>query len=247
MGDFDAAALPPAFRRHLTDEDVRTNSTLQSFDAIRPQLTALEELEIETIVDVGCNRGGLTRALGEHLGASSVYGIELDDGMRDVASDRGIDVFDVDVETDPFPFADDSVDLVVSFGLLEHLRYYDHFFTETARILDSGWLWLSTPNLGSWVNRVALLTGFQPRNVELSRELAVGSLPIYDSDTFLNHVHAPTYRALRELLELYGFDRVHTTTVSPYQRSIIDRTLDRLFSLRTGWGRRIAVLAIQRR
>ena len=238
-------SLPPAFRELLTDRDIRKNSTLQSFDQISghlDRLTARPE-SIDTILDVGCNRGGFAAALGEHVNAETVYGIDIDPDCRERAQERGLKTFAVDIETDSIPLKDDSVDLVVSFGLIEHLTYYDTLFAETHRVLDAGWFWLSTPNLGSWLNRLALLFGYQPRNVEISRDYAAGTLPVYDANSFLNHVSAPTYKALIDLLEHHGFEPVDSVALSPYQRSRLDRILDRIFNLRTSLGRRVAVLS----
>jgi len=238
-------ALPPAFREVLTDRDINKNSTLQSFDQISGQLDRLyrERESIDVILDIGCGRGGFVAALGKHLEASVIYGIDIDEKMRTYASERGVTTFDTNIDSEPLPFEDGTVDLVVSFGLIEHLPYYSKLFRETARILQHGWFWLSGPNLASWLNRLALLFGYQPRNVEISREHTAGTLPVYDRNSFLNHVSAPTYKALIDLLEHHGFEPIDSIALSPYQRSYLDRILDRLFSMRTSLGRRVAVLS----
>ena len=244
----DAQELPEAFRRHLSSVEIRKTSILHSFDQFKTQLTILERYQrsIDAILDVGCNRGGLVLALADYLDADAVYGIDTDDELRREAAEKGVTVYDVDVEHEPFPLEDDSIDLVVSFGLLEHLRYYDTLFEETRRVVDNGWFWVATPNLGSWMNRISLLTGHQPRNVEISRDRAAGVLSVYDEDDFLNHVHAPTYKALLELLQYYGFDPIDSVPISPYQDSSLVRVLDWVFEHRIGWSRRVAVLARQR-
>jgi len=241
-------SFPPAFRETLTDQDLRKNSTLQSFGQITEQLSLLEDRKqsINTILDVGCNRGGFVAALGQHLDAELIYGIDIDQNYREQAQQRGVKTFATDVESEPFPIDDNNIDLILSFGLIEHLTYYDNLFKEADRVLDGGWFWVTTPNLGSWLNRIALLTGHQPRNVEISRERAAGTLPIYDQNKFLNHVHAPTYKALIDLLEYYDFDPVESTVLTPYQRTKLDALLDKIFSLRTAWGRRVSVLSRQR-
>ncbi len=240
-------SLPPAFRETLTERDFQKNSTLQSLNSLSGHLSTLQAQRdsIDTILDIGCNRGGFAAALGAHLDASTVYGIDTNPDSREHARERGLEVFDVDVETDAVPLEGDGVDLVLCFGLIEHIRYYDTLFSETYRVLDDGFFWVTTPNLGSWLNRFALLSGYQPRNVEVSDERAVGTLPVYQKDRFLNHVHAPTYKALLELLEYHGFIPTETTALTPYQHSKIAALLDRIFSVRTAWGRRVSVLSRQ--
>ena len=245
MPGFDEKPFPPAFRETLTEEDLQKNSTLQSFNRIEGQLKTLTEhrSEIDVILDIGCGRGGFAAALANHLNASEVYGIDTDSSERERAEERGVATYNVDIQTEELPFEDGSIDLIVSFGLLEHLPYYTNFFEETVRVLDSGWFWVASPNLASWINRIALLFGYQPRNVEISQNRAVGSLPVYDRDRFLNHVSAPTYRALLDLLKYHGFDPIQSVPLSPYQRSMLDRTLDRIFCLRVGLARRVAILS----
>lgn len=245
MPGSDEPSLPSTFRETLTERDRRKNSTLQSFDRIESHLETLDShrSQIDTIVDVGCGRGGFVAALGAHLEATEIYGIDTDPSKRERAEERGVTTFDVDIRTEALPFETGSIDLVVSFGLLEHLPYYSTLFEETVRVLDAGWFWIAAPNLASWINRIALLFGYQPRNVEVSRNRAVGSLPVYDRDDFLNHVSAPTYRALLDLLEYHDFQTIDSVPLSPYQRSKLDQTLDRIFSLRTGLARRVAILS----
>lgn len=240
-------SLPSAFREHLTKQDIRENSTLQSLERLSGHINQLENrrASIDTILDVGCNRGGFAAALGEHLNAETVYGIDTDPDSREHARERGLETFDVNVEQEPLPFENDSVDVVLCFGLIEHLNFYDNLFSETNRVLGDGLFWITTPNLGSWLNRIALLTGHQPRNVEISRERAVGTLPVYKKESFLNHLHAPTFKALIELLEFHHFAPIESTALTPYQRSRLDAVLDRMFSFRTAWGRRVSVLSRQ--
>lgn len=243
----DSVELPPAFRTHLDERELRRNSTLRSFGKIKSQLSVLSRSsdQVDSILHIGCKWGGFSAALGEYLNAAEVYGVDTDDEMRDAAQKRGVKVFDTDVNTESIELQSDSVDLVVCFGLLEHLTYYDNLFAETSRVLRQGLFWITTPNLSSWLNRFAILTGHQPRNVEISRERAVGTLPGYRKTEFLDHIHAPTFAALIELFEYYGFDPIETATLTPYQHSRVVALLDRIFSMRTAWGRRVSVLAEQ--
>ena len=238
-----------AIRSRVTEEDINANSTLQSIDRLSAPLETLFEdrQSIDTIVDLGCGYGGFSSALGDVLGADRVYGVDTDEEKRAEAQLRGLETFDLDVESDSLPFDDDSVDLVICFGLLEHLRYYDRPLTEINRVLrEEGWLWLAVPNLSGWTNRFALLVGYQPRSVELSDEVAVGVLPWYPGKKPIGHVHAPTYRALRELLDYHGFDHRLTEGLHPYQRNRIVSALDRLLGWLPTLARRVTVLAQRR-
>lgn len=237
--------LSRAIRDRVTERDVDANASLQSIPTLEPHLEALhrDRGNVGTIIDLGCGYGGLTTALGDLLGARRLVGVDTDEGKLARASDRGLETAVIDLEAEVLPLDDGEADLVLAFGLLEHMRYADHVLAESHRVLrDGGWLWLTVPNLGSWLNRLSLLLGYQPRNVELSTERAVGMLPGH-YDGFIDHVHAPTHRALGELLVHHGFEVVDEAGLSPYQDSRIVRGCDRAFARRPSLARRIGMLA----
>jgi len=121
------------------------------------------------MVDLGCGYGGLTECMASYFQVREAYGIDSDRERLLWAANRGIKVHALNLEHDPLPFDDGSIDLVTSLGVLEHLKYYDNPISETSRILTKGGYFLmSMPNLASYVNRIAVLFGYQPRDVELS-------------------------------------------------------------------------------
>lgn len=234
------------FERHLTEEDYRADATAQSVDSLSHLVAPLfrRRDEIDTLLDLGCGKGGLTTAFAEVLDCEAVHGVDIDEDRRVAAESRGVTTHDLDLEREPFPFENGDVDLVLSFGVLEHLRFYDHLLEESRRVLRSGGAALfSVPNLGSWVNRIALLFGNQPRNVEISQVRAFGISGLYSSDDVINHVHAPTYQALLELLQYHGYDVHATRGLFPYQDRWYVRAIDRLTARRPSLCRRIAVRA----
>jgi len=46
-------------------------------------------------------------------------------------------------------------------------------------LADQGYFLISMPNLSSWVNRLALLLGYQPRDLEISTKKLYGVAPPY--------------------------------------------------------------------
>lgn len=233
-------------KQRLTEEDLETNATLQSLDRLAPMFTRLDRDRdrINTVVDLGCGRGGLARVIGDYVDADEVHGIEIDPVRRDVAEDREITIYDLDLSSERLPFDDGEVDLVLNFGLLEHLTSYDHPIEETHRVLrDGGYTCLSLPNLGSWLNRIALLLGNQPRDVEISEEKGFGIMRFYPTDEPLGHVHSATYSAVNELLTYHGFTPVESAGLHPYQDATTVSLIDRLVSFRPSLCRRFAILA----
>jgi predicted SAM-dependent methyltransferase len=71
-----------------------------------------------------------------------------------------------DIECDRFPFADETVDLVVANQILEHVNEIFWVLHECARVLRlGGILVIGVPNLASFHNRVLLAAGRQPTSL----------------------------------------------------------------------------------
>ena len=214
---------------------------LPRLDAV---LGVLEGVVAEAVLDLGCGDGSITMLLAKRVGARRVYGVDLDEGALAEAFKRGLNVFKADLSKDPLPLPDESVDLVLALEVIEHLMNPDHMLREIRRVLRRGGsLVVSTPNLASWVNRVALLLGYQPYNAEVSTEIVAG-VP-WRARTFSKpsgHVRPFTLRALKELLQYHGFTVVKVRGapgVEPKELAFLDGLLSRIPSL----ARRIIVLA----
>ena len=72
---------------------------------------------------------------------------------------------------------------------------------------------LSTPNLGYWLNRLLLLCGISPLFLENSAERKLGRFTrlLGQGNQTEGHIRLFTYRALRELVELLGYEIVSVT------------------------------------
>lgn len=105
--------------------------------------------------------------------------------------------FDLDDETQPFPFEDGSFDAVVAMATIEHMMNVDHFVEEICRILaDDGYLYLSAPNYNGINYLVPLLlrgTTFHDPLVPASR---------YE---FYAHVRYFTYQTMLDYVTSFGF------------------------------------------
>lgn len=204
--------------------------------------------KVERMIDLGCGNGGITPLLKEKLEAKNVYGVDIDEEAIFVARQRGVKAYLLNLSEDKLPFPDEYFDLAISFEVIEHLVNPDNMLKEAYRVLRrGGYLLISTPNLASWVNRLVLLLGYQPYNVEVSTETMIG-VPIRKG-VFADpagHIRAFTLRALKRALEHYGFHIVKAfgaPGVNPKNRFF--RLLDRLFSLRASLARRLLVLAVK--
>ena len=201
-----------------------------------------------TLLDVGCGMGALTRHIGRRLSIERLIGVDVDRDRLAVAAARGIETHVVELENGTIPARSGSVGLVTSFGVLAYLPLYDQTFGETARVLEDGGFFLfSMPNLASPANRLALLLGYQPSQVDVSSPFrGTGTL----RRRSLNRqgmpplLHAATLRCMKELLDGYGFDVVRARGFDP--RPSRNGVLHRAASHAPSWSRRFLLLARKR-
>jgi ubiquinone/menaquinone biosynthesis C-methylase UbiE len=102
------------------------------------------------------------------------------------------------------PFKDETCEIITSFDVLEHLLEPERFVSEASRVLrPDGLFVLAIANLGDVYSRTAFLFGYIPFEYDPST-CKVGSLSkIKTSER--GHKSAFTYRAVKELLDYYGF------------------------------------------
>lgn len=174
----------------------------------RVVMSALEPRVGGVLLDVGCADGADTMRLAQRVGPERTIGLELADKFIEPARRRGIEVHETDI-TQRWPLDDESVDVVHSNQVIEHVAETDHFMREITRVLQpDGYAVVSTNNLASWHNIVALVLGMQPLPAHVSDEVVVGNpLALEETRYGVNihrHLRIFTGRALTELAEAHG-------------------------------------------
>lgn len=156
---------------------------------------------VSTLLDVGCWDGGTTIEYARAAGGARAYGIEVFQDPASQAAGRGISVAVMDLERDRFPWADQSIDLVVCNQVFEHLKNVWLPMSEIARVLRAGGhLVFSVPNLASLHNRALLALGRQPTSIR----------------TFGPHVRGFTLGEVRAFLSAGGIFRIRRTTAAGF-------------------------------
>ncbi len=80
---------------------------------------------------------------------------------------KGVVTFSHNLETDEFPFEDNSIDVVSANQILEHTKEIFWIFHKVTRTLKiGGHFVVAVPNLASLHNRLLLLLGKQPASVQ---------------------------------------------------------------------------------
>lgn len=155
------------------------------------------------LLDVGCWDGETTDTFAKVIGAKP-YGLEIFAEQAALARARGIEVAVQDIESRPFPWPDQSMDVVIANQVLEHLKNVWLPMSEIFRVLKvGGRCIIGVPNLASLHNRLLLALGLQPTAIR----------------TFGPHVRGFTLRELRGFVEHGGglaIERVAGTGLYPF-------------------------------
>ena len=194
------------------------------------------------VLDLGCGAGTPTRALMANPVRFRVVGADLSpSAVAAYTSSTGRDGVRLDAQR--LPFVDGAFDAVVSDDVVEHLVDTDAYAKEIHRVLSpGGWLFLSTPNLAAWFNRLALLVGVQPAFSEVSFEKIFGR----PGDDVVGHLRLFTRRAICEFLDHHGFDVVDVrgARFDALPRRL--RPVDALFAKRSALAGNVVIAATRR-
>jgi SAM-dependent methyltransferase len=174
-------------------------------------------------LDCGCSNGEKSSEILGNLGARLVLGVDIEHHRLIEARKRGIGAVQVDL-SGGLCFANESVDIIYSNQVIEHLCNTDRFISEIYRVLKRGaYAIICTENLASWHNIFSLLFGFQPFSLTIISSIVCGvgnpfALHRNQSppdDTPWQHVRVFSYQGLKEIFEVHGF-KVKTILGSGY-------------------------------
>jgi|SRR3972149_9598618 len=169
----------------------------------------IEPQEKARILDIGSDSGELITQRVQNVKKPEIYGIDLRKEASNKSKKISIKALVGNVE-DGLPFKSSFFDIVSANQIIEHLRDLDFFLEEIHRVLKpQGYLILSTENLSSWHNILALCLGWQAFSQHVSsyrsigNPLSIGHNTDYKSGTM--HIKILTPRGLRELAKLHNF------------------------------------------
>lgn len=175
-------------------------------DGAKKVLSLLSKYNTDKFLDIGCGDIWLSKNILDKTRIEEYHGIEISDLGVLEAQKLGIRAIKLDINNELLPYKDKYFDFVFAGELIEHLFDPDHLFSEVYRVLkEGGFFLITTPNLASWHNRVALLFGYQPHYSEVSTKYSVGKLFTSDKNDVSGHLRLFTLRAAKELLTLYNF------------------------------------------
>lgn len=161
------------------------------------------------VLDVGCGRGSysddpihLRRNLRIMKGkVAKVIGIDIDYSFQD---NPFLDEFHL-IEEDYWPIESDSIDLILSDNMIEHINNPEQFFSEVHRTLkNGGYFCVRTPNRYSYV---ALIAKLIPYRYHLKALSAVQDKR-KEEDVFPTVYKCNSIRRIKNMMKNHGFEYV---------------------------------------
>ena len=132
-----------------------------TFDLERLELIAQRVESGENVLEVDCGPGVLAKRMQER--GAQVTGTDLSRVAVERAQAKGVPAQQVDLDTQPLPFADGTFDTVVSNSMIEHRFFPERSLDECVRVLRPGGKFIvCLPNTAHWLCRWWLLTGRFP-------------------------------------------------------------------------------------
>src|SRR5919199_2568882 len=119
------------------------------------------------VLDIGAGRGNDLALAREVQPDAQLHAIEVNRELAQHLAEQGVDVYNLNIERDPFPFPDGLMDVVLANQILEHTKELFWIFHEVSRVLrEGGSLIVGVPNLASLHNRLLLMLGRQPTSLQ---------------------------------------------------------------------------------
>jgi SAM-dependent methyltransferase len=120
-----------------------------------------------TIVDLGAGSGNDLAIAAEVCPAATRYAVETYPPNVEKLKALHHEVLALNLEQDPLPFEDESLDVVMSNQVLEHVKEIFWILHEASRTVRvGGHMIIGVPNLASFHNRLLLLLGRQPTVIQ---------------------------------------------------------------------------------
>lgn len=189
-------------------EDINRKST--GFFIFKTIREIFSNKEIETVLDVGGNYGIFLKMLSEEYSIKRKVCLDITEPSARI---KDVEYLIGYAEETLKNLKESSVDIVLLQDVIEHIFDPDRLILNLKTVLkDGGIIIVSTPNLSSMINRMALLLGYEPIGVEVSTKRVFGR----PGSSVAGHIRNFTYRALRDFFEYYGFHIVKQFTYVGY-------------------------------
>jgi ubiquinone/menaquinone biosynthesis C-methylase UbiE len=117
----------------------------------------------KTILDLGAGHGNDLLSAKNIFPDADLHAVEIYPPYVKELEEKKINVHKLNIEKDPLPFPDNSIDVIISNQIIEHLKEIFWVFHEATRVLKKdGSFIIGVPNIAALHNRLIFLFGIQP-------------------------------------------------------------------------------------
>ncbi len=176
-------------------------------DRIEKSKSLITPMKARKVLNVGFESVKVAAYLVSDFELEEYILVDIDENLcriPDELSTKGYRSINMDVSAQNIPFDDDYFDVVYAGEIIEHLWNPDFVLREMYRVTKvGGSVIITTPNLSSWYNRILLLIGLTPINIELSSEVIIGRRFKFlgNGSPPVGHIRVYTKQGLTELLK----------------------------------------------
>lgn len=188
--------------RDRMDERIRGEVSRLREEALGYEYLIVEDLykslgnKCPKLVEIGCGSLGLLGRKGDRLAALQAHSVGIDVDLEGLAANQHV-THRICATCYSLPLQSNSVDVIVTRWMFEHLEIPEQALREFSRVLKSGgFLYIKTPNLWNYVMMVSRMT---PTAVHNFLRSATGG------DNIPTFYRANTTTKLRELAAKSGF------------------------------------------
>lgn len=205
-------------------------------DRLKKVKKILKQQKGGKLLDIGCGVGTITTEFKQYN--YELYGADISEESIKIAQSRGINAVALDIDEQSLPFKENFFDVIFCGEMIEHILDPDHLLDEIYRVLKPGGIAvITTPNLASYFNRIALLFGFQPYLTGTGLKHNTGKF--FGDKAPCPHLMVFTLKALKQLLELHGFktESIIGTDIAhllPRSLAVMDKVLTKIPALAAG-------------
>ena len=121
----------------------------------------------QTVLDLGAGHGDDLLLAKQFDSNANLHALESYPPYVEELQNKGIEVFSANIEREPLPFADGSVNVIIMNQIMEHVKEVFWILHEVTRVLKPGGSFIvGVPNLAALHNRLLLLAGKQPSQLK---------------------------------------------------------------------------------
>ncbi|MBF0457120.1 MAG: class I SAM-dependent methyltransferase [Nitrospirae bacterium] len=189
------------------------------------------------ILDIGTGNGEFIYRLSNQCPQHHFFGCDIsEDIIQQNIIEKTTVKWSVENINTRTSYSNDYFDIVIAGEVIEHMYDTDSFILEIKRILKiKGLLFISTPNLSSWIDRLTLLLGWQPLSTEVSnvhrafgREGFYKMLRVSGDSQSAGHLRCFSRGALYSFLKYYKFNVIKDIPCHLHN-FLINRIITRVF------------------